>query len=271
MNPVRVRITFKVKNRGAAVPFHHQHLIAQILKGLVLNSGESQFQDYPYYSFSGIKGQTKVSRAGLHFNSNRVTVVISSPNRDFIDFLVTRIFDQSKIDFGSLTVIPEYADEELNVDLADSVKYISISPLVLLSASFNSDESKKFIEPGSDEFSDKIFDTTLQRMEQFGIQTEEIEGLHKFQIVPDLAYINKIRQSQKKFSRVYSIYHQDVKYEVRGYTFPFTLYAPQEVQEFLFTCGIGFYNNKGFGMLDIANSDPTKRVVSYQASDLISA
>ena len=260
-----------MKNKGAAVPFHHQYLIAQILKGLVVTSGADEYVDYPYYSFSGLKGLTKVSREGLHYNSNRVTIVITSPNGDFVDFLVNRIFEQDEIAIGSLMITPEAVDQELSVDFGQMTKFICISPLVLLPASFNSNDGKQFIEPGSDEFSDLLFDSTVKRMEEFGIDVDGISNLQKFQVVPDLAYINKIRQSQKKFARVYALFDRDVKYEVRGYTFPFTLYAPEEVQEFLFTCGLGHYSHKGFGMLDIANADPTKRAVGYAVSSLISA
>ncbi|MFT6856804.1 MAG: CRISPR-associated endoribonuclease Cas6, partial [Cyclobacteriaceae bacterium] len=33
---MRVRITLKVNNRGGLVPFHHQFLVAQLLKGLII-------------------------------------------------------------------------------------------------------------------------------------------------------------------------------------------------------------------------------------------
>ena len=94
---MRVRVTFKVRNRGAVVPFHHQHLIAQVLRGLIVNSGEDQYNSFTHYNFSGLKGQTRVSRSGLHYTSSRVTVVLSSTYRDFLDFLISRIFDQEKM------------------------------------------------------------------------------------------------------------------------------------------------------------------------------
>ncbi len=268
---MRVRVTFKVKNRGAAVPFHHQHLIAQVLRGLVLSASTDEFKNYTYYNFSGLKGQTRVSRSGLNYNSSRVTIVISSTERSFLDFLIGRIFDQDKIAVGELFIVPEHVDEEVEVAFEKSTKLLAISPIVLVKASFNSDEAKQFLEPGTDEFSDLLFNSTLLRMEEHGIDTERIPGVNQFQIVPDLAYINKIRQSQKKFSRIYSFYDQDVRYEVRGYTFPFTLYASPEVQDFIFTCGLGYHGNKGFGMVDLANADPTKRVVDYRSKELISA
>ena len=144
---MRVRVTFKVRNRGAVVPFHHQHLIAQVLRGLIVNSGEDQYNSFTHYNFSGLKGQTRVSRSGLHYTSSRVTVVLSSTYRDFLDFLISRIFDQEKIDCGGLIITPEFVDEEMSVAFEKST-------IILLPAAFNSDESKRFIEPGTDEFSD---------------------------------------------------------------------------------------------------------------------
>ncbi|MFT6828816.1 MAG: CRISPR-associated endoribonuclease Cas6, partial [Roseivirga sp.] len=67
---MRVRIIFKLKNRGAVLPFHHQHILAQFIKGVIVNGKNENFIDFPYYSFSGLKGQTKVSRTGLNYFSN---------------------------------------------------------------------------------------------------------------------------------------------------------------------------------------------------------
>ncbi|MGB3588271.1 MAG: CRISPR-associated endoribonuclease Cas6 [Tunicatimonas sp.] len=63
---------------------------------------------------------------------------------------------------------------------------------------------------------------------------------------------------------MYPLYDQDVKYEVRGYTFPFVLYAAPEVQKFITTNGLGLYTHKGFGMLDIAGADPGKKTQKYE-------
>nr|MCU0368285.1 CRISPR-associated protein Cas6 [Cyclobacteriaceae bacterium] len=64
--------------------------------------------------------------------------------------------------------------------------------------------------------------------------------------------------AHKKFARIYPLFDLDVKYEIRGYTFPFTLYAPQPVQQFVYENGLGFFSHKGFGMLDIANASSVR-------------
>jgi CRISPR-associated endoribonuclease Cas6 len=268
---VRIRVTFRVKNRGTAIPFHHQFLISQIIKGLIISSGDGEFSNYNNFGFSGLKGQTKVSRNGLHYTSNRVTLVLSSPDKNFVDFIIKQIFNQTHLEIGALVLIPESVEQELPVETKSETKYICISPLVALKPEFNSDEGKKFIEPGSDEFSDFIYEATIKRMESSGIDISKVKDIDRFQIVPDLSYINKIRQSQKKFARIYPLFDQDAKFEVRGYTFPFTLYAPHEVQEFVMNSGLGLFSHKGFGMVDLANEDPTKRAVPYEIEQLISA
>jgi CRISPR-associated endoribonuclease Cas6 len=95
---------------------------------------------------------------------------------------------------------------------------------------------------------------------------EELTSFYKFQMVADNDYLTKIRGQQKKFARIYPLYDQDVKYEIRGYTFPFTLYAAKEVQEFVFTNGLGLYTNKGFGMLDLVEANPGKNTEKYEIS-----
>jgi CRISPR-associated endoribonuclease Cas6 len=268
---MRIRVTFQVKNKGVASPFHHQYLISQVIKGLVLYSEASQYDHFDLYSFSGLKGQTKISRMGLHYTSKYVTIVFSSPSQDFLKFVTSEILKQSHLEIGQLLIVPEKVDEELPTEVADEMKFICISPMVILKSKFNADHGKTFIEPGTDEYSDKVYEATLSRMEASGIDTSSIKDIEKFQLVPDLEYIKKIRESQKKFARIYPVFDQDVKFEIRGYTFPFTLYAPEEVQEFVYTCGIGEYTHKGFGLLDIANSDPIKRSVPLESSQLISA
>ncbi|NJO03714.1 MAG: hypothetical protein HC880_20425 [Bacteroidia bacterium] len=70
----------------------------------------------------------------------------------------------------------------------------------------------------------------------------------------------------KKFARIYTVFEGKIKYELRGYTFPFTLYAAPAVQEFIFNCGLGAYTHKGFGMIDLANVDPIERTEIYELS-----
>ncbi len=262
---MRVRIIFILKNKGAYVPFHHQFLLAQVVKGVIIKGGNETFKDFSFYNFSGLKGQTKISRNGLHFFSNRVTLVFSCLNQEFLDYFIDELFEMSQLEIGNLVLLPESVEMENKPSFQDEMKYICISPTVLLKPSFNDNESKRFIPPETDEFSDILFESTILRMESLGtFSNEQLTSFSKFQLVADENYLRKIREHQKKFARIYPVYDQDVKYEVRGYTFPFVLYAAKEVQEFLFGGGMGSFTHKGFGMLDLANTDPSKRTTVYR-------
>ena len=50
----------------------------------------------------------------------------------------------------------------------------------------------------SDEFSDRLFESTILRMEGLGSYSlEELAKFNKFQLDPDANYLRKIRETQK--------------------------------------------------------------------------
>jgi CRISPR-associated endoribonuclease Cas6 len=252
---VRIRIVFAVKNRGGFVPFHHQHILAQTIKGVLASGGNLHYASSTDFNFSGLKGQTKISRKGLHFYSAKVTLVFSSGDPAFLDYFSKALFNQREFMLGNLTLIPESAEPETPVVMGDSNKFLCISPIVILPGAFNDDVSKRFISPEEDEFSDLLYDSTMQRMAASGrFNQEQLADFYKFQIVPDKGYLERIQTEHKKFARIYPLFDHDIKYEVRGYTFPFTLYAPKAVQHFIYESGLGHFAHKGFGMLDVAHS-----------------
>ena len=255
------------------MPFHHQFLLAQTIKGLVMTGRKKEFFQYVQYNFSGLKGQIKISRKGLHFYSSRVTLVFSASDKDFLDYLLAVLFEQKELLIGNLQLMPEAVENEDPVTISESVKFLCISPIVLVPASLNDERGKRFISPESDEFSDLLYDSTIARMEASGKFTpEQLAQCYKFQVVPDKDYIERIQTSHKKFARIYPLYDSDIKYEVRGYTFPFTLYAPQPVQQFVYENGLGHFSHKGFGMLDVANHNVVHKTnsveVNYANADL---
>jgi len=264
---LRIRVIFKLKNRGGTIAFHHQHLLAQLIRGMLVKTNDKKFMDFKAYNFSGLKGQTRISRKGLHFFSSRITLVIASPNQDFLDLIVHSIFEFKELQVGGLTLEPESVEREEQVAIEGPVKFICISPIVLMKPNFGDQESKRFIHPSSDEFSDLLYESIMNRMaKETDFSQEELESFYKFQLVPDAKYLERMDKNQKKFARIYSVYDQDVRYEVRGYTFPFTLYAAKEVLEFIFAIGLGHFTYKGFGMLDLAHQNPIARSVSYGAN-----
>lgn len=261
---MRTRIIFSLKNRGAYVPFHHQYLLAQVIKGLLIFGPEKSYLDFNQYNFSGLKGQTKVSRKGLHYFSAKVTLVFACSDKSFLDYFIARLFEQKEVIVGNMHLVPEALEEEEPVAISDESRFLCISPIVVIPAAFNDETGKKFVSPESDEFSDLLYDSTLSRMEATGKYTsDQLASFYKFQIVADHDYIQRIQASHKKFARIYPLYDNDVKFEVRGYTFPFTLYAAREVQQFIYENGLGYFTHKGFGMLDVANNDSIPRAPQH--------
>ncbi len=266
---LRARIVFLLKNRGAYLPFHHQFLLAQLIKGVVLKGGDPTFTNFNIYNFSGLKGQTKPSRKGLHYYSTRVTLVVSSLNKEFIDYLLLHMFQLPQIEIGGLVLEPEKVEIENLDNVSESEKFICISPMVLIEPKIMDESSKEFIDPEKDEFSDYVYDVTLQRMEACSLfDSDKLSEFNEFQVVPDQAYLDKLNNANKKFSRIYPLFDQDVKFELRGYTFPFTFHAAPEVKSFVFLNGIGALTHKGFGMVDVANQDPNNRAVAYEIPGL---
>lgn len=254
---MRIRIVFGLKNRGACVPFHHQHLLYELLMRFVPPT-----YNLHTYSFSGLKGQTQTSQKGLHFYSSKVTWVVSSVNKNFLRQLVSSIFQQTEIRLGELLLKPEYIEKEILPELGNQTRFLCISPIVLANPHRNSFYAKHFVSPASDLFSDLIYEATLSRMEASHLYSDiELKDFSKFQIVPDTDYLERIKNNDKKFARIYTLEESGIRYEIRGYTFPFTLYAHPKVQNFVLACGLGSYTYKGYGMLDLADHSRTQRFV----------
>jgi CRISPR-associated endoribonuclease Cas6 len=120
-----------------------------------------------------------------------------------------------------------------------------------------------------------LYESIMSRMESSGLfTTEQLSSFYKFQLIPDKEYLQKIKDSDKKFARIYPTFGDEgQKYEVRGYTFPFILYAAPEVRKFVFDCGLGALTHKGFGMLDLAQADlqrKTEPYLSHSVAQLVS-
>jgi CRISPR-associated endoribonuclease Cas6 len=240
-----------------------------MLKAAVMVGGSAEYLPFNEFNFSGLKGQTKSSRKGLHYYSNRVTLIVASRNIDFLNYLLTNMFKMPQLEVGSLVLVPERVEVERIPDLSNYEKFICLSPILLSMPSLVDDSATQFLDPETDEFSDKLYDLAMQHVENLGLfNSETMATFNQFQIVPDKDYLAKLVENNKKFSRVYPIYDQDVKFDVRGYTFPFYFYGATELKEVLFLDGLGALSHKGFGMIDLANEDPNDRVEPFEIPGL---
>lgn len=266
---MRVRIVFNNDNKGGTVPFYHQYLISNLIDEVILDL-PGKFKTFKAYNFSGLKGQIKVGKEGLQYLSSKVTLVFSCPNQEFIDTFLSVLFRREKIKIGELILRPDMVEREQDIDFPEETKYVCISPIIVTAPGGADSDTKRFISPFTDEFSDLLYEMTIARMESSGrYETSELSSFYKFQIVPDKDYLAKIKEGDKKFARIYPVYENGQKLELRGYTFPFTLYADKKVHHFIFENGLGAFCNKGFGMVDLANHLEKQKTVAYNFAMII--
>ena len=255
---MRVRLVFSLGNKGAIAPFHHQHILTDVLS-------DAYGEHLPAnICFSCLKGQTKVTPLGLSYFSTKVSLVISSSDTAIIDRQLRGVFGKTVIEVGQLMLTPESVSKEEPPIYEEKARFVCISPLVVIPPALGDPDAKRFIAPETDSFSDLLYESTMYRMEQSGLYTpEQITSYFKFQVVPDAEYLLKMKREQKKFARIYALHEGEDSPELRGYTFPFVLYAHPEVQQFIFENGLGECCNQGFGMVDMAEQLFHNRMAPY--------
>jgi len=261
---MRARFIFDLVSKGAELPYHHQYLITEFLTPYIQHYLKSSKEPSGiYYNFSALKGQTAIGKEGLRFYSNKVSLVFSSNDEALVASVIHQLFNEKEVTLGKLVLHPICVDQEIPVTFATEMKYICLSPIALIRPEENPIDARRFIHPSYDTFSDALYESTMNRMERAGATAEELGQYFQFQLIPDKEYLNRIKDSEKKFARNYPVFIHNEKNEVRGYTFPFTFYAHPKVQEFIFHCGFGVFTEMGFGMLDIANTDLHLRTIPY--------
>lgn len=266
---MRIRIVFQVVNHGGIVPFHHQGLLSDFIRSTLKRHPNPYAQESPY-NFSALKGQNRVTRDGLFYESTKVTLVLSSWSKDFTDHFIEALFGLQQVYIGTLILKPLQVFKETATFLPGPTKFVCLSPMVLISEGLPVSEIKKFIHPQSEVFVDLIRESTLSRAERSGwFTSEEIETFTGLMFYPETEYLEKARKSEKKFSRIYHSLHRGNEIEIRGYTFPFYLEAEPKLKEFLYLCGFGEETGEGYGMIDFAEKEGTIQILPYELPPLI--
>jgi len=244
---MRIRIILGVLNRGGVIPFFHQAQIHEIIYKLMAST---EYREFKGYSFSNLKGGTKVTTDGLEFTSTKATIIICSYNSDFINSLKRQLHLNNSFSIGNLNLLVLTIEDELIInDFGFSMKYICLSP-ILPNNTWKVDN--EYIDPFSDSFSDYLYENTMERMEQYKIaESEKLNTWNKFQIVPDKEYLEKQMYDPGRFARLQYIRIGSVDYKIRVYSFPFKLHAEAEVHEFIYNTGLGELTDMGLGMVDI--------------------
>lgn len=243
---MRVKFSFlKSKNNDGAIPLHHQKLISHVIRDLLIDfPGHS-----PLYNFSTLKGTSKVQTGQIRFHSSKVSLVFSSMDDKVVEHLVQRVFALPQVNIGKLELTPKSHQVIPDPPFTQRMKYVCISPLIVEPSFADEVMRSEALDPASHEFSDHLYNSVIERMEDAGYSDDDLNSFAEFELQPDMGYIHKIISDGKKLSRNYKNDNNEV---MSGYLIPFVLHAHPKVQKFIWDAGLGLYCNNGFGMIDIA-------------------
>ncbi|MCS7028061.1 MAG: CRISPR-associated endoribonuclease Cas6 [Bacteroidia bacterium] len=249
---MKVKIILNKQSKYGLVPFNHLNELYQLILG-IMESKYSVFEpiikpyakthrDFNLFTFSGIKGFSKVENNALNFQSKKLSWVISSPIEAFLDKVLDELFRMPVIKIGDILVNPIQTEVIPAPNFHRAIKYLALSPLVL------DREEQNIHSPESETFSDKLFDSTIRRMIEFYGDSLPYNQMTEFQFIPDKEYLERMKNQRKEVAREYTT----VKYgKVKTYLMPFVLYAHPKIHEFVWDTGVGDITEEGFGGVDV--------------------
>jgi CRISPR-associated endoribonuclease Cas6 len=242
---MRYKISFtREKNSTNTIPLHHQKLINDALGPMIDSISNNRYD----FNFSSLKATTKIQNGYMKLLSAKITLVISGRKDEEVTQLKDKIFEQSKMIIGRLTLRPKRHELIPEPVFQTRMRYLCISPLVLSNPNTEAEKALQTVDPASHEFSDLLYNSVLDKMEKAGYTEEQLTRYAEFEVIPDNEYINKIRHEGKKFVRQYKC---SSGLPMMGYLLPFTLHAHEDVHRFIWQTGIGVLTDEGYGMLDV--------------------
>jgi len=245
---MRVKISFLRDQMSAnTIPLHHQALVAESLYQLIDSFGGNRSQ----LNFSSLKGTSKIQNGFMRFLSSKVTLVLSSRNAEQLEQLTSKIFELPFLAVGKMNLMPRSHEIIPDPEFSMKMRYLCISPMILVDPHKDPDKSQITIDPTSQEFSDILYEQTLDRMERAGYSESDLNNFAEFDAQPDHEYVQKLNETGKKFARYYRAADGST---MMGYLLPFTLHAHPEVQKFIWQSGIGALAEQGYGMVDLVRA-----------------
>lgn len=242
---MRVKISFLRDQMSAnTIPLHHQTLLAESLYVLIDQVGG----DRTMFNFSSLKGTSKIQNGFMRFLSSKVTLVLSSRNEQQLEQVVSKIFEMPYLAVGKMNLMPRSHEIIPDPEFSTKMRYLCISPMILIDPRKDPERSQVTIDPTSQEFSDILYEQTLDRMERAGFSEADLNNFAEFDAQPDLEYVQKLNETGKKFARYYRAADGST---MMGYLLPFTLHAHPDVHRFIWDCGVGALNEQGYGMVDL--------------------
>lgn len=242
---MRYKISFLREQRSAnTIPLHHQKMVTDALSDLI----NAITSDHSLFNFSSLKGTSKIQTGMMKFLSSKITLVISGRNDDFVEQLVQMIFNRPYISIGKMNLMPKFKEIIPDPTFQIKMRYLCISPLILVDPNKDVEKAMSQVEPTAHEFSDLLYNAVLDRMERSGYTESQLNDFAEFELMPDMEYVTKVIETGKKFARQY---RSSSGMNMVGYLLPFTLHAHPEVHKFIWQSGLGVLTDEGYGMIDI--------------------
>lgn len=242
---MRVKISFLRDQMSAnTIPLHHQTLLTESLFALIDSIGAERNN----FNFSSLKGTSKIQNGFMRFLSSKVTLVLAGRNEEQLEKLVNKIFELPYLSVGKMNLMPRSHEIIPDPEFLTKMRYLCISPLILIDPRKDPERSQVTIDPTSQEFSDLLYEQTLDRMERAGYTEAQLNDFAEFDVQPDVEYVQKLNESGKKFARYYKSSDGST---MMGYLLPFTLHAHPEVHKFIWETGMGMMSEQGYGMVDL--------------------
>lgn len=242
---MRIKISFLREHSSAnSIPLHHQKLLADSLGEILDQIGGDRFA----FNFSSLKGTSKITNGFMRFLSSKITLVISSRDPQLAENVVNKIFDNPYLAVGKMNLIPKTYEVIPDPVFQTKMRYLCISPLIMVNPDKEPERAQEMIDPTSQQFSDLLYNITLDRMERAGYSEAQLNEFTEFEAQPDIEYINKINESGKKYARFYKSAAGNT---MLGLLLPFTLHAHPEVHKYIWEVGMGVLTEEGYGMIDL--------------------
>ncbi len=241
---MRVKISF-LRSQGSlnTVPLHHQKIIWSTIQSVLqeIPGHEGEF------NFSSLKGTSKVKNGFMRFLSSKITLVMSSGNDALMNAFVEKIFTLPEVAFGRMVLIPKSYETIPTPEFQKEMKCVCISPIVLSDPELDPTNSQEIIDPASQQFSDFLFNSMMDRLEKSGVSESKLNEYAEFEASPDHEYLQKLTETGKKFARFYKSCNGQ---SMIGYLLPFQLHAHPDIHKYFWDQGIGSLTEEGYGMID---------------------
>ena len=242
---MRVKISFLRDQMSAnTIPLHHQTLLAESLYQII----DSMGGDRSLINFSSLKGTSKIQNGFMRFLSSKVTLVLSSRSAEQLETMVAKIFEMPYLACGKMNLMPRSHEIIPDPEFSTKMRYLCISPMILVDPHKDPEKSQITIDPTTQEFSDILYEQTLDRMERAGFSESDLNNFAEFDAQPDHEYVQKLNETGKKFARYYRAADGTT---MMGYLLPFTLHAHPTVHKFIWEAGVGALSEQGYGMVDL--------------------